>query len=95
MANYHQTEFGAILKRVRERTGKSRYFLAQFTGLNEAYLLRLETGERQHPSRDVVVKLGMALVANTSEVSMHDVNELLLAANYSPLRGRGEYFPSR
>ena len=94
MTPYGPTEFSVVLKRLRKQSGKSRYFLAQFTGLNEAYLLRLESGERQHLSRDVVVKLGMALMANTSKISMDDVSELLLAADYRPLRGRGEPIPS-
>ena len=86
----HSTEFSAALMRLRKKSEKSRYRLAQFTGLDEAYLLRLESGQRQNPSRDVVVKLGLALVADSSRVSLHDVNELLLAADYAPLLGRGE-----
>ena len=40
------TEFSGTLKRLRSKSGKSRYRLAQFSGLDEAYLLRLESGER-------------------------------------------------
>ena len=84
------TEFSRTLKRLRSKAGKTRYKLAQYSGLNEAYVLRLETGERQNPSRDTVVKLGLALVANSSTISISDINELLLAGGYAPLRSRGE-----
>ena len=84
------TEFSETLKRLRLKSGKSRYKLGQYSGLDGAYLLRLESGERHNPSRDVVVKLALALVADSSAVSIYDVNDLLLAGNYAPLRGRGE-----
>ena len=90
MATQRRTEFSLVLRRLRERSNKSRYKLAHFTGVNEAYLLRLETGERRNPSRDVVMKLGLALVADSSLVTLDDVNELLLSAGYAPLLSRGE-----
>ena len=92
MATYNPTGFSVLLRSLRERSGKSRYRLAQFCGVNEAYLLRLESGERRNPTRDTVVKLGLALVAESSAVTLDDVNELLLAASYAPLLGRGESF---
>ena len=83
-------EFGDTLKKLRSKAGKSRYRLAQYSGINEAYILRLETGERSNPSRDVVLMLGLALVENSENVSIYDVDSLLLAAGYAPLRRRGE-----
>ncbi len=82
--------FGQTLRALRTRSGKSRYRLAQFSGIDQGYLLRLETGARTNPSRDVVLMIGFALVENSSTVSLHDVDELLLAAEYAPLRRRGE-----
>ena len=84
------TEFSGTLKKLRAQSGKSRYRLAHYSGLDEAYVGRLESGERQNPSRDTVMKLALALVAESTRVSIHDVNELLLAGGYAPLRGRGE-----
>ena len=82
--------FGQTLRALRTRSGKSRYRVAQFSGIDQAYILRLETGERSSPSRDVVLMIGFALVENSSTVSLHDVDELLLAAAYAPLKRRGE-----
>ena len=84
------TQFSQTLRRLRLQSGKSRYKLAQYSGISEAYLLRLESGERRNPSRDTVLKLALALVAGASSVSLCDVNELLLAGDYAALRGRGE-----
>jgi transcriptional regulator with XRE-family HTH domain len=82
--------FAQELKQLRAKAGKSRYRLAQYSGINEAYILRLERGERANPSRDVVLMLGLALVENSDSVAIWDIDGLLLAASYAPLRRRGE-----
>ena len=83
-------EFASALKRLRVKAGKSRYKLAQWTGLSDAYLLRLENGERSNPSRDVVILLALALVSNGKSIDTYDIEELMLSAGYAPLRKRGE-----
>ncbi len=82
--------FGQTLRALRTRSGKSRYRVAQFSGIDQAYILRLETGGRNNPSRDVVLMLAFALGEDSQSLSMHDVDELLLEAGYAPLRRRGE-----
>ncbi len=81
------------MKRLRLKARKSRYKLAQWTGLSEAYLLRLENGERTNPSRDVVMMISLALVAESQAIDLYDVEELMLSAGYAPLRKRGETEP--
>jgi transcriptional regulator with XRE-family HTH domain len=81
--------FGAMLKRLRAKAGKSRYKLAQWTGLSEAYLLRLENGERSNPGRDVVLRIALALVYDSPAIDVYDIEELMLSADYAPLRKRG------
>jgi transcriptional regulator with XRE-family HTH domain len=81
--------FGETLKKFRTAAGKSRYRLAQYSGINEAYILRLERGERANPSRDVVLMLGFALVESSDSVGIWDIDDLLLSAGYAPLRRRG------
>ena len=57
MVSRPRLEFPRLLEELRIQSGKSRYKIAQYSGLDEAYLLRLETGERRNPSRDTVEKL--------------------------------------
>jgi transcriptional regulator with XRE-family HTH domain len=78
-------EFARVLKKLRARSGKSRYELSKLTALDQAFLGRLETGEK-NPSRDTVLKLGFALVHNNNTVTLDDIDELLLAAEFAPLR---------
>ena len=82
--------FGKTLKTLRLDADKSRYRLAQYSGIDQAYIQRLETGERNNPSRDVVLMLAFALVENSNSVTLHDVDELLLSAGYAPMKRRGE-----
>ena len=83
-------DFASALKRLRLKAGKSRYKLAQWTGLSEAYLLRLENGERTNPSRDVVMLISLGLAWNCQAIDLYDIEELMLSAGYAPLRRRGE-----
>jgi len=86
--------FGETMKELRKRAGKSRYRLAQFSGVDQAYLLRLEAGERNNPSRDLVLTVALSLVQDSAILTLDDVDEMLLSAGYAPLRGRSRYFDS-
>ena len=83
-------QFAETLKRLRIKSGKSRYKLAQYSGLSETYILRLESGERTNPSRDVVMMLGTALAQGVPSIEIWDIDALLLSADYAPLRRREE-----
>ena len=83
-------DFSNTLTQLRKKAGTSRYKMAQWTGLSETYLFRLEKGERLKPSRDVVIMLAMALAFDSKNIDIFDVEELLLSADYAPLRRRGE-----
>ena len=82
--------FAETLKKLRTRAGKSRYRVAQYSGVNEAYILRLETGARANPSRDIVLMLVLALVEGSNSIEIWEVDELLMSAEYAPLRRRRE-----
>ncbi len=85
--------FGKALKSLRLKSDKSRYRLAQYSGIDQSYIQRLETGEKNNPSRDIVLLLAFALVENSDSVSIDDVDFLLLAAGFAPLRGRERFTP--
>ena len=90
MVSRPRLEFPRLLEELRIQSGKSRYKIAQYSGLDETYLLRLETGERRNPSRDTVEKLALALVSGDTTITLDDVNRLRLAAGYAPIRTRGQ-----
>jgi len=82
--------FAETLKALRLQSGRSRYRIARYCGITEAYILRLEKGERSNPSRDVVLMLGLALLKGSEALEIWDVDVLLLSAGYAGLRRRGD-----
>src|SRR5262245_16932260 len=72
-------EFGALLRRLRERAGQSGNALARAVEVDPSYLSRIEHGGREAPRPHVVFALGQAL-----GLSLLDLNRLLFAAGYAP-----------
>jgi hypothetical protein len=52
--------------------------------------MRLETGERNNPSRDVVLMLALSRVKSSDAFDIWDIYDLLTSASYAPLRRRGQ-----
>lgn len=80
--------FAETLKRLRTKADKSRYQVWRFSGIDQSYVARLENGKKDCPSRTTVILIGMALLRNSNKIELSDIEELLLAADYAPLRKR-------
>ena len=84
--------FSAVMRRFMEAQGSSITSLARHSWLDVAYVWRLVRDENdllnpqlggpraRHPSRDAVIRLGLAL-----RLGIEEMDELLLAAGYAPL----------
>lgn len=80
--------FAETLRRLRIKAGKSRYQLWKFSGIDQSYIAKLENGEKDCPSRSTVILLSMGLLRNCDQLELSDIEELLLAADFAPLRKR-------
>ena len=80
--------FGQLIRQLRNKAGKSRYQLWKFSGIDQSYIAKLENGEKDCPSRSTVILLGMGLLRNCDQLELSDIEELLLAADFAPLRKR-------
>jgi HTH-type transcriptional regulator, competence development regulator len=65
-----QPAFGFMLQRLREHRGLSLRELAQLAGIDHAYIYRLEAGEKESPSEEVLTKFVRALKAGKREADM-------------------------
>jgi transcriptional regulator with XRE-family HTH domain len=65
-----QWAFGVLLRTLREARGLSPRELARLTDIDHAYIYRLETGEKESPSEEVLTKLVRALKAGKREADM-------------------------
>lgn len=54
---------GAALKKLRERRTLSQRELGELTGVDNAYIYRLETGEKTNPTQEIISKLLRGLKA--------------------------------
>ena len=85
--------FSGCLNRYLRRSDLSLSQLARRSWLDVSYVSRLvhlpcdplnprleDGGERRQPSRDTVIRLGLAM-----QLSMEEMDELLLVAGYAPL----------
>ena len=75
---FRMTEFGQLLKSLRERRGVSQSKLAERAEFDHSYVSRLEGGARM-PTRDAVDRLGDAMDLSEGERDM-----LLAAAGFLP-----------
>lgn len=72
---------GKYTERVRRSKGKTQAQIARDSWLGDSYVSRLLSGERLNPSRDALVLLGCWGL----ELSVNEMDELLIAAEYKPL----------
>ena len=63
----------------------TRYALARESRVDPTYLARLESGVKVRPGRQLVLRIGQALLDNSGKISREDVDRLLKAAGYGPL----------
>lgn len=72
-------DFGSILRRYRLRAGLSQNALAKVVGINASYINRLESGEREAPTRDVAHAFARAL-----NLPLEETDRLLFSAGHVP-----------
>jgi len=65
-----QPAFGLLLQRLREQRGLSLRELGQLADIDHAYIYRLETGDKESPSEEILSKLIRALKAGKREADM-------------------------
>lgn len=65
-----ESALGFLLRNLRERRGLSFRELARLSEVDHAYIYRLETGDKESPSDDVLTKLTRALKVGKRENEM-------------------------
>lgn len=65
-----QLGLGVLLQALREQRGLSLRELGQLSGVDHAYIYRLETGDKEAPSEEVLTKLIRALKLGKREAEM-------------------------
>ncbi len=79
--NLAPDSLAGILVRQRSLSGKINAEIARDAWIDEGYVSKLLAGEKYRPSRDALIRLA----AFGLSLSIPDVNELLMAAEYLPI----------
>ena len=74
------TTLAGYLDAYLARDGRSLNQIAQAALIDVAYLWRLRMGQKRHPSRDVLIRLGLAL-----RLEPEELDEVLVAADHAPI----------
>ena len=80
-----ENEFTHVLNRMLRVSGKSITRVAEISGLDRSYCLRLTRGDRTNPSPESLVRLFTAIVFDEDLIDkdptvVHGLSELLLAS---------------
>jgi hypothetical protein len=72
----YTNNFSKVFSDLIKKSGTTCYQIYKFTGINQAYLKRLRSGERQNPSPEIILKISLALTHFGNKITIGDIQEL-------------------
>ena len=72
----YQNNFSEAFSKLLDKSGVTCYQIHQFNHLDQAYLSRLKSGERNSPSPETIVKIGLAICHLSKKVTLSDIEKL-------------------
>lgn len=72
----YQNNFAEAFSKLIAKSGATCYQIHQFTHLDQAYLSRLKSGERNSPSPETIVKIGLAICHLNDKIKLSDIETL-------------------
>ena len=80
--------FAGVFRDLVEKSGVTRYRIAQYSHVDEAYLCRLMEGEKTNPSPEIVVRISLSLAHLSDKITIYDIDRLFKAIGHPLLRER-------
>ena len=81
----YEDNFSAVFANLLRDSGVTCYQISEFTGLNQPYLSRLRSGEKQNPSPETIMKISLALTHYSYKIKLHDIQKLFKSVGRSLL----------
>jgi len=72
----YNSQFSEVFSRLLEKAGVSCYEISRQTHLDQAYLSRLKSGEKDNPSVETVMKISLALYRYGNKLTLYDIEKL-------------------
>lgn len=79
----YSTDFAKVFSGLIEKYNLTYYQVSQFSGLDQAYLSRLKSGEKKNPSPETLVKISLAICHLSNKAKLSDIEELFNATGRS------------
>ena len=80
MANgIYAKDFSEVFSKLLAMYNVTCYQISQYTNLDQSYLKRLRTGEKNNPSPSTLFKISLALAHLGKNVRLYDIEELFNA----------------
>ena len=84
----YDDNFSVVFTGLLTRFSVTCYEIGEYTGLDQAYLSRLQSGERTNPSSETIMKIGLALAHFSEKITLHDLESLFRSVGHSLFRDR-------
>ena len=81
----YQKNFVEAFSKLMARTSATCYQIHQFTHLDQAYLSRLKSGERNIPSLETIIKICLAICHFDYKIKLSDIETLFKSTGRSLL----------
>ncbi len=72
----YQNDFAAAFSKLIAKSGVTCYQIHQFNHLDQAYLSRLKSGERNSPSPETIMKISLAICHLNEKIKLSDIEKL-------------------
>ncbi len=79
----YSTNFSEVFSTLLAKTGISCYQVSQYSHLDQAYLSRLKSGQKQNPGTETIIKISLALTHYSVKIELHDVQRLFKSVGRS------------
>ena len=79
----YANDFSKVFSTLLDKTGVSCYQIHQFTQLDQAYLSRLQSGVKNNPSPETIVKISLAICHFNDKIKISEIEVLFQSVGRS------------
>ncbi len=79
----YDNNFSVVFTGLLKKFGVTCYQIGEYTGLDQAYLSRLKSGEKTNPSPETIMKIGLAFAHFCGKITIHDLESLFRSVGRS------------
>jgi transcriptional regulator with XRE-family HTH domain len=85
---FYSNNFSKVFSKLLERSNVTCYKISTYAHIDQAYLSRLKSGGKNNPTVEMVLRISLALVHFSPDITIHDIEALLNSTGRSILPKR-------